>query len=320
MIRRAIEYIHSTESKPMGKTLSGKKVERPKGEIIYDEFRDTVTNEVHSIPEYVSTPMGVKPIPIPAEHDLLLNYLRFIEELPRSNEYEEIKEDLRVWFNHYRGSILRYNEQKSIEIEDIRYFKRSRKDCLSALKQEGSITLKFKAGKIDEIAIRRLKGKKSYPIHSAITADFQRQIHPDAWSMFERGMESEKKGETDGQVRKKSNIFNFLLGDDADLILYNGGPLYTIIKQELQETLGNWAGYEKLHIWEKRNSINHRMILSLNIMWQWFRENKIDVILNDNKPPINSQKICFKDFLFNFLGLKFDDKTFWCYLGRSTNK
>jgi hypothetical protein len=195
-------------------------------------------------------------------------------------------------------------EKKGADVLDIHNFERSRKDCLSALKTGGSITLTFSNGKISWVVVRRLKGGKPYDIPSVITEDFRKQV---SGPYDLDTLRQEIKGLADDRIRQMQQTFNFLLGDDADLTLWKGGVLYAIVEQVLQKTLDSWDGYKDMYLGEERNNLTRKMIFLLNPLWQWWGDNKLSQLLYNNKSSTadnsKGEKECFKQFIQEFFNI-----------------
>ena len=171
MKKRAIEYIRSlTDVQPVGKLF----------------------------------PAKTEPDPI----DLLSRITIYIKRLPNVEDRDELTEDLWEWYRYYKPFILRYMEKKGADVLDIHNFERSRKDCLSALKTGGSITLTFSNGKISWVVVRRLKGGKPYDIPSVITEDFRKQV---SGPYDLDTLRQEIKGLADDQIRQMQQTFNSTL-------------------------------------------------------------------------------------------------------------
>jgi len=171
MKKRAIEYIRSlTDVQPVGKLF----------------------------------PAKTEPDPI----DLLSRITSYIMKLPHVEDSKELREDLMEWYRYYKLFILRYMEKKGADVLDIHNFERSRKDCLSALKTGGSITLTFSNGKISWVVVRRLKGGKPYDIPSVITEDFRKQV---SGPYDLDTLRQEIKGLADDQIRQMQQTFNSTL-------------------------------------------------------------------------------------------------------------
>ncbi len=267
MKKRAIEYIRSlTDVQPVGKLF----------------------------------PAKTEPDPI----DLLSRITSYIMKLPHVEDSKELREDLMEWYRYYKLFILRYMEKKGADVLDIHNFERSRKDCLSALKTGGSITLTFSNGKISWVVVRRLKGGKPYDIPSVITEDFRKQV---SGPYDLDTLRQEIKGLADDQIRQMQQTFNFLLGDDADLTLRKGGVLYAIVEQVLQKTLDSWDGYKDMYLGEERNNLTRKMIFLLNPLWQWWGDNKLSQLLYNNKSSTadnsKGEKECFKQFIQEFFNI-----------------
>jgi len=208
------------------------------------------------------------------------------------------------WYRYYKLFILRYMEKKGADVLDIHNFERSRKDCLSALKTGGSITLTFSNGEISWVVVRRLKGGKPYDIPSVITEDFRKQV---SGPYDLDTLRQEIKGLADDRIRQMQQTFNFLLGDDADLTLQKGGVLYTIVEQVLQKTLDSWDGYKDMYLGEERNNLTRKMIFLLNPLWQWWRDNKLYQLLYNNKSSTfdssKGEREFFKQFIQEFFNI-----------------
>ena len=272
--------------------------------------------------EYIKSPTGERPagkiLPVKKEPDSieLLSWITgYIMKLPNVEDRKELREDLMEWYRYYKLFILRYMEKKGADVLDIHNFERSRKDCLSALKTGGSITLTFSNGKISWVVVRRLKGGKPYDIPSVITEDFRKQV---SGPYDLDTLRQEIKGLADDQIRQMQQTFNFLLGDDADLTLRKGGVLYAIVEQVLQKTLDSWDGYKDMYLGEERNNLNRMMISLLNPLWQWWRDNKISKKIYGNSTIYaNNDYSVFKIFLENFFKLEIPDEMLMACLGRS---
>lgn len=245
-------------------------------------------------------PSKTEPDPI----DLLSRITIYIKRLPNVEDRDELTEDLWEWYRYYKPFILRYMEKKGADVLDIHNFERSRKDCLSALKTGGSITLTFSNGKISWVVVRRLKGGKPYDIPSVITEDFRKQV---SGPYDLDTLRQEIKGLADDQIRQMQQTFNFLLGDDADLTLRKGGVLYAIVEQVLQKTLDSWDGYKDMYLGEERNNLTRKMIFLLNPLWQWWGDNKLSQLLYNNKSSTadnsKGEKECFKQFIQEFFNI-----------------
>ena len=245
-------------------------------------------------------PSKTEPDPI----DLLSRITIYIKRLPNVEDRDELTEDLWEWYRYYKPFILRYMEKKGADVLDIHNFERSRKDCLSALKTGGSITLTFSNGEISWVVVRRLKGGKPYDIPSVITEDFRKQV---SGPYDLDTLRQEIKGLADDRIRQMQQTFNFLLGDDADLTLRKGGVLYAIVEQVLQKTLDSWDGYKDMYLGKERNNLNRKMIFLLNPLWQWWRDNKLYQLLYNNKSSTadnsKGEKECFKQFIQEFFNI-----------------
>ena len=245
-------------------------------------------------------PSKTEPDPI----DLLSRITIYIKRLPNVEDRDELTEDLWEWYRYYKPFILRYMEKKGADVLDIHNFERSRKDCLSALKTGGSITLTFSNGKISWVVVRRLKGGKPYDIPSVITEDFRKQV---SGPYDLDTLRQEIKGLADDRIRQMQQTFNFLLGDDADLTLWKGGVLYAIVEQVLQKTLDSWDGYKDMYLGEERNNLTRKMIFLLNPLWQWWGDNKLSQLLYNNKSSTadnsKGEKECFKQFIQEFFNI-----------------
>ena len=245
-------------------------------------------------------PSKTEPDPI----DLLSRITIYIKRLPNVEDRDELTEDLWEWYRYYKPFILRYMEKKGADVLDIHNFERSRKDCLSALKTGGSITLTFSNGKISWVVVRRLKGGKPYDIPSVITEDFRKQV---SGPYDLDTLRQEIKGLADDRIRQMQQTFNFLLGDDADLTLRKGGVLYAIVEQVLQKTLDSWDGYKDMYLGEERNNLTRKMIFLLNPLWQWWGDNKLSQLLYNNKSSTadnsKGEKECFKQFIQEFFNI-----------------
>lgn len=245
-------------------------------------------------------PAKTEPDPI----DLLSRITSYIMKLPHVEDSKELREDLMEWYRYYKLFILRYMEKKGADVLDIHNFERSRKDCLSALKTGGSITLTFSNGEISWVVVRRLKGGKPYDIPSVITEDFRKQV---SGPYDLDTLRQEIKGLADDRIRQMQQTFNFLLGDDADLTLWKGGVLYAIVEQVLQKTLDSWDGYKDMYLGEERNNLTRKMIFLLNPLWQWWGDNKLSQLLYNNKSSTadnsKGEKECFKQFIQEFFNI-----------------
>ncbi|HPM00006.1 MAG TPA: hypothetical protein PLS45_08990, partial [Bacillota bacterium] len=245
-------------------------------------------------------PSKTEPDPI----DLLSRITIYIKRLPNVEDRDELTEDLWEWYRYYKPFILRYMEKKGADVLDIHNFERSRKDCLSALKTGGSITLTFSNGKISWVVVRRLKGGKPYDIPSVITEDFRKQV---SGPYDLDTLRQEIKGLADDRIKQMQQTFNFLLGDDADLTLRKGGVLYAIVEQVLQKTLDSWDGYKDMYLGKERNNLNRKMIFLLNPLWQWWRDNKLYQLLYNNKSSTfdssKGEREFFKQFIQEFFNI-----------------